>query len=106
MGELNQEQRRELVLRFAVYADEACDKCGKPLDHVRYTRKDEPGMWCSRPCRDGQEAAERYKASRNKPRSRCWHCGLPLGELRADSKYCDSTCARNARFAKGGGRKS
>ena len=106
MGELSHSQQRELASRFEIYANEACDKCGKPLDHVRYTRKDERGMWCSRVCRDGVEEAERYRLTRNRPKSRCWHCGLPLGEARADSKYCDSTCARNARFAKEGGRKS
>jgi hypothetical protein len=107
VGELTRAQQSELAHRFGVYANEACDKCGRPLDYVRYTRKDEAGMWCSRVCRDGQEAAERYKATRKKVVGRCWHCGLPLPtEMPSDSRYCDSTCKRNASFAKVGGRKS
>lgn len=96
----------KLAEHFGIYVNEVCDKCGKPLGHVRYTFKDKPGAWCSRVCRDGVEAAERYKATRKKSAGRCWYCGLPLpGDIPKDSKYCDSTCKRNASFAKTGGRK-
>jgi len=41
-------QSRELLERFGCYVTEACDKCGRVLGPVRYTRKDEavvqPGM--------------------------------------------------------------
>jgi hypothetical protein len=34
-------------------------------------------------------------------RRRCQHCGLVLAsDARADSRYCDSTCQRNARRAR------
>ena len=37
----------------------------------------------------------------------CGHCGLRLPDgLRADTRFCGATCARNARYAKQGGRAS
>ena len=61
---LTEEQSRGLLAKHGVYVTEACDGCGKILGHVRFTRKDQPGEWCSRECRDGVEAAERYRATR------------------------------------------
>jgi hypothetical protein len=48
---LTPDQSQELLARFCCYVMEACDKCSKLLGPVRYTRKDEPGEWCSRECR-------------------------------------------------------
>lgn len=102
---LSSEQQAEIKATHGVCANEACDTCKRLLDHIRYIRKDQPGEWCSRVCRDGAEAAERHAATRKKPTGRCWHCGLPIhGEARTDTKYCDSTCARNARRAKAASR--
>ena len=36
---------------FGCYITEACDRCGKLLGPVRYTRKGDTGAWCSRECR-------------------------------------------------------
>jgi len=34
---------------------------------------------------------------------KCGYCGLALPpDLRSDARYCDSTCQRNARYAKTG----
>ena len=46
-------QSYELLERHAVFAREICDKCGLVLGSVRFTRKDESGVWCSRECRGG-----------------------------------------------------
>ena len=62
---LTEEQSRELFRRTGNYLKEACDRCGKPLAEVRYTRRGEPGEWCSELCRDGEEAvAQRRKGGR------------------------------------------
>jgi hypothetical protein len=52
---LTVQQSYDLLARHGVYAKEICDKCGAVLGAVRYTRKDEPGVWCSGECRgDGE----------------------------------------------------
>jgi hypothetical protein len=61
---LTETQSRELLAKHGVYVTEACDKCGKILGHVRFTRYGESGEWCSRECRDGVQAAEQYKTTR------------------------------------------
>src|SRR6266550_6077522 len=99
--QLTSMQQAELKARHGICANEICNKCHKPLDHIRFTIKGQPGEWCSRVCRDGREAAERYARTRKNSSGRCWHCGLTLSkEDRINSKYCDATCERNARFAK------
>jgi hypothetical protein len=97
-------QQAELRATTGICANEICDACRKPLDYLRYTRKDQPGEWCSRVCRDGVEAAERYKATRkHRDTGRCLHCGLQLPvDGRGDSKYCDATCKKNASQARTG----
>ena len=45
-----------------IYVTEACDTCGQLLDPVRYTRRGEPGEWCSRACRDGVKRAAEHAA--------------------------------------------
>ena len=40
---LTEEQSPELVRRTGNYLNEACDRCGKPLAEVRYTRRGELG---------------------------------------------------------------
>jgi len=58
-----------------------------------------PPMW-----REGR-AMPKANPNTVKPGGVCQHCGLPLpAHLRNDARYCDSTCQRNARFAKSGGR--
>jgi hypothetical protein len=77
--QISTSQQAELKATHGICANEVCDACHKPLDHVQYTRKDQPGEWCSRVCRDGVEAAERYAATRSSGRQGdagtvAWHC--------------------------------
>jgi hypothetical protein len=44
-------QAYELVSSHGVFARECCDKCGRLLEAVRFTRQGEAGEWCSRECR-------------------------------------------------------
>lgn len=53
-------QSYELLAKHGVFAREICDKCGAVLGAVRFTRKYESGVWCSRECRgDGERRAIR-----------------------------------------------
>jgi len=91
---LTEEQRNLILDKTGCYITEACDKCGKLLGPVRYTRKDEAGVWCSRECRDGAEAHEP---------GTCKGCGarLPEGKRRG-SLYCDAACKQNAHRSRTG----
>ena len=55
---LGERQILELRRSHAVCVTEACDACRKVLGAARYTRRGEPGEWCSEVCRDGSAAAQ------------------------------------------------
>ena len=55
---LSEKQIVELQRSHGVLVREACDSCGKILGAVRWTRRSEPGEWCSEICRDGSGAVE------------------------------------------------
>jgi hypothetical protein len=61
---LTAQQAYELLEKHGVYATEACDKCGKILGAVRYTRKGEVGEWCSSKCRGDLEQRVMRKGGR------------------------------------------
>ena len=85
---LTGEQSYELLAKHGIYANEACDRCGQILGPVPFTRKGEPGVWCSRECRDGAEA--------HAPGT-CKGCGAKLPEgKRRGSLYCDDACRKLA----------
>jgi len=67
LGELMQlttEQNRKALAEHCWYVTEACDRCGKLLGCVRYTRRGEPGEWCSELCRDGSAEVHTRQARR------------------------------------------
>jgi hypothetical protein len=66
-----------------VYANEACDRCGRILGPVRFTHSEDFGVWCSRECRDGSDA--------HAPGT-CWTCGASLAGLRRGTKFCSDVC--------------
>src|SRR5216683_5413293 len=41
----------ELLAKYQFFAREICDTCGIVLGAIRFTRRDESGVWCSRECR-------------------------------------------------------
>ncbi|MGH9690187.1 MAG: hypothetical protein ACRD4C_03655 [Candidatus Acidiferrales bacterium] len=53
---LTREQSQKFLNERGIWITEACDKCGRLLGSVRWTRKGEPGEWCSAACRDGVKA--------------------------------------------------
>jgi len=57
---LSATQAYKLLAEHGVFALEICDRCRKVLGSVRYTRRGESGVWCSRECRgDGEWTAIR-----------------------------------------------
>jgi hypothetical protein len=46
-----EELRRRRLEDRGLCVKECCDKCGQRLGPVRYTRKNESGVWCSPRCR-------------------------------------------------------
>jgi hypothetical protein len=58
------QQGYELLAKRGVFAREICGKCGAVLVAVRFTRKDESGVWCSRECRGDEERQATRKNGR------------------------------------------
>jgi hypothetical protein len=57
---LTTQQSCDLLAKHWVFAREICDKCGVVLGAVRFTRRNDSGVWCSRECRgDGERRAIR-----------------------------------------------
>ena len=52
---LRAELRKRLLEERGIHVTEACDACGQLLGPVRYTRRGEPGEWCSGKCRGDEE---------------------------------------------------
>lgn len=52
---LREELRRRLLEDRGICPAEACDGCGQLLGPVRYVRRGEPGVFCSRECRGDAE---------------------------------------------------
>jgi hypothetical protein len=80
---LTTQQGYSLLDSRGSYITEVCDACGKGIGAVRFTRKDDPGVWCSRECRDGKEA---------RPPGTCKGCGASLAGLRRGTKFCSDVC--------------
>ena len=62
---LREEIRRRLLEERGPYVKECCDKCGKLLAEIRYTRRGEPGVFCSRECRGMVEAKRKERITKN-----------------------------------------
>jgi hypothetical protein len=56
---LTTQQSYELLAKHGCYVKECCDKCSQLLGPVRYTRRDDTGVWCSRECRGDERRAIR-----------------------------------------------
>ena len=57
---LTPQQSYELLAKHGCYAKECCYPCGRVLGPVRFTRRDNAGVWCSRECRgDGNRGSIR-----------------------------------------------
>jgi len=80
---LTAQQAYALLEKHGCYITEICDRCGKGIGPVRFTRRDDSGVWCSRECRDGKKATTPIADSRT-----CLECGVRLKGKRADSQFC------------------
>jgi hypothetical protein len=63
---LTVQQSYGLLAKHGVFAREICDKCGAVLGSVRFTWKDESGVWCSRECRSDAHRGAIRKGGRPK----------------------------------------
>jgi hypothetical protein len=70
---LTREQSQKLVQERGIWVTNACDRCGRLLGAVRWTRRGEPGEWCSALCRDGVKPEERKADSKT-----CRECGTTV----------------------------
>jgi hypothetical protein len=61
---LTAQQGYMLLEKHGSYVKEVCDKCGKGIGPVRYTRARESGVWCSPGCRGDQEQKLAHKGGR------------------------------------------
>ncbi len=57
-------QAYDLLAKHGCYVTEICDACGQGLGPVRYTRRGEPGVWCSRECRGDREQPAIHRGGR------------------------------------------
>src|SRR6266849_6698703 len=80
---LTREQVKQLLLTRNVAANEVCDTCSMILGPVRFTSANQKGVWCSRKCRDGENAWEP---------GRCRGCQVSLIGKRRGSLWCSDTC--------------
>jgi hypothetical protein len=84
---LTVEQRERAFTTYGICADEACDKCGRVLAEVRWTRRDMPEAYCSQLCRDGVERVN----------GRCDGCGVDLAGKRRGARWCSDSCRMRSR---------
>jgi hypothetical protein len=91
---LTSQQSYELLAKHGIFAREICDKCGAVLGAVRFTRRDEAGTWCSRECRDGENAHTPGTCKQ------C-HAALPKGKRRG-ADFCDDACKQAAHRSESG----
>jgi hypothetical protein len=86
---LTEEQSLALLERYGAFVTEVCDKCGKILGSIRFTRFGQNGEWCSKHCRDGFE---------RKP-GICLGCGVALNGKRRGAVFCSDVCRKRFRVA-------
>ena len=82
---LTKAQSQTLLRERGIWITEACDKCGKLLGSVRWTRRGEPGEWCAAECRDGIKDLSKVQSRVQKT---CLECGVTLEGKRVDSEFC------------------
>jgi hypothetical protein len=75
-------QAYKLLANHGSYIKEICDKCGRGIGPVRYTRKGENSVWCSRECRGDEQRKQIRKGGRprkyktNAERQKVYRAGL------------------------------
>jgi hypothetical protein len=62
--QMTMEQQLKIREDHDVWANSACDECGRVLAAIRYTRKGELGEWCTARCRDGEVVTMRIERKR------------------------------------------
>lgn len=82
---LTQEQSRQVWAKHGCFVSECCDQCSTLIHYAnRSTRKDHPGVWCSRLCRDGVDHQPGV----------CRSCGAALAGRRKGAMFCSDVCRK------------
>lgn len=77
---LSKEQSQRLLRERGIWIIAACDRCGQLLGAVCWTRRGEPGEWCSEACRDGLDMISTKPATASRGSVRCKRIGArPAG---------------------------
>ena len=84
---LTEWQSWTVLENYGAFVTEVCDKCGKILGWIRFTRYRQNGEWCSKACRDGFE----------RKAGTCMGCGVPLNGKRKGALFCCDTCRKRWR---------
>jgi hypothetical protein len=87
--QLTRDQQQAIREKHGIVVFSACDKCSQLLGPVRYTRKNEPGEWCSRVCRDGEEILSIVRRKGGRP---------PKYRTEAERKAANAKYQRNFRL--------
>ena len=83
---LTAEQSYAALEKFGCYVTEACDKCGRFLGSVRFTRRAEEGVWCSR------DMPGRSRGAHTRKLQGLWR-EIARREA-AQIVYCDDACRK------------
>jgi hypothetical protein len=84
---LTVDQQARAFADYGICVNDVCDRCGKVLAEISWTRKDMQETYCSRLCRDG---VERMKG-------RCDGCAVDLAGKRRGARWCSDACRMRSR---------
>jgi hypothetical protein len=90
---LTAKQGYALLDKHGSFITEICDACGKGIGPIRFTRRGDSEVWCSRECRDGADAREP---------GTCRLCRSRLPEAKKrGALFCDDACRKAAQRENG-----
>lgn len=95
---LTKEQSYELLRHRGIWITAACDHCGLLLGAVRWTRRGEPGEWCSAACRDGISGPKSVETARKDTAPRQRIGARPAGRPRKHENNAEKCRAYRKRL--------
>jgi hypothetical protein len=61
---LSAKQGYALLDKYGSFITKVCDACGKGIGPIRFTRRGDSGVWCSRECRGDLRLEDSHKGGR------------------------------------------
>ena len=96
---LNKEQSLTLLLEHGIWVTEACDKCGQLLGAVHWTKRGEPGEWCSAWCFGGVSGPKSVETARKDTAPRQRIGARPAGRPRKHENNAEKCRAYRKRLS-------